>query len=162
MKRSFVLVSSLVFVPALVAPGADGVAEAAGRPLGHVRTPVAYHASAVGAPRRLHPQKARLARRLHAALRHELAGLERGGVVVPQARPLHVRSLIRRQPHRHATRAVQATYSLDELSGGQNVVASGPGEPAYAQADSVGNTVDVWTDPQGRVRHAITVEPGVR
>lgn len=74
-----------------------------------------------------HAQKIRLVRRPHAAL-----------------------------PRHHGTRAVRATYSLDDLTSSQNVVVAPPGEQEYARADAVGNTVDVWTDRQGHVQHTIS------
>jgi hypothetical protein len=128
MKRgSFIVVSSLTLASGLVAAGP---AQAVGSP-GRLRA----HSTVA---RKLQPRKTRLARRLHAALRHELGA----------ARPL------RRPPHRHAGRT--ATYSLDELSRSENVVTSAPTEPAYTRVDASGGSVDLWTDPQGHVRYTIT------
>jgi hypothetical protein len=134
MKRvSFVL--SFTLASGLVA---SGIAPA------QAASPPAHRAT--GTSQRLHPQKIRLARRPHAALRHEFGAAS--------ARLPHVRVLVQRLPHRHGTRA--ATYSLDELSHSSNVIASGPGEAGYTQVDSAGGTVHLWTDPQGRVKYTIS------
>lgn len=135
-SRSFVLVLVLGLG---ASPAAGGVAQAAVSPPGQVRAPVAYHAGA-----RTHPQKTRLARRLHAALRHEL---NRGHATfgVPTVRW----ETVRRLPHRRGTHA--ATYALDQLSSSRNVVTSSPDGPTYTEVDTTGGDLDVWTDRQGRI-----------
>jgi hypothetical protein len=151
-RRTVFLVSSLALASGAAAAGA-GVAQAGTRPLGPARVSVTHQVSAVRAAPRLRPQKLRLARRLHTALRHELGSLA-------PAQVLHVRAAVRRLPHHHGTRA--ATYSLDELSRSRNVVASAPGASEYTRVDSTGGTVDLWTDPQGRVRYTLSADPAAR
>jgi hypothetical protein len=140
MKRgSFVLVLGLG-----ASLGGGGVAHAAVSPLGQVRVPVAYH---VGA--RMHPQKTRLARRLHAALRNEFNRTHATFGV-----PTIQREAVRRLPHRRGTH--MATYALDQLSRSRNVVTSSPDGPAYTEVDTTGGDLDVWTDRQGRVHQRIS------
>jgi hypothetical protein len=139
MKRgTFVLVLGLG-----ASLGGGGVAHASVSPLGQVRVPVAYHAGA-----RTHPQKTRLARRLHAALRRELNRTRALGVPAVQ------REAVRRLPHRRGTHA--ATYALDQLSTSRNVVTSSPDGPAYTEVVTTGGDLDVWTDRQGRVHQTIS------
>jgi hypothetical protein len=141
MKRG-----SLVLVLGLGASlGGGGVAHASVSAPGQVRVTVAYH---VGA-QQMHPQKTRLARRLHAALRHSLNGTHATFGV-----PTVHREAVRRLPHRRGTHA--ATYSLDQLSSSQNVVASSPDGPVYTKIDTTGGDLDVWTDRQGRIHQTIS------
>jgi hypothetical protein len=143
MKRgSFILV--LGFGASL---GGAGVAHASVSPLGQVHVPAAYH---VGA--RMHPQKTRLARRLHAALGHELNRMHATFGV-----PTIQREAVRRLPHRRGTHA--ATYALDQLSRSSNVVTSGPAGQAYTKVDTTAADLDVWTDRQGRVHQTTRPSP---
>jgi hypothetical protein len=119
--------------------GAGGVAQAAVSPPGQVRVPVANHTGV-----RTRPQKNRLARRLHAALRSELNRAHATFGV-----PTVHREAVRRLPHRRGTHT--ATYALDQLSSSRNVVTSSPDGPEYSEVDMTGGDLDVWTDRQGRV-----------
>jgi hypothetical protein len=137
MKRgSFVLVLGLG-----ASLGGGGVAHAAGAPHARLR---AYH---VGA--RMHPQKTRLARRLHAALGHELNRMH-ATLGVPTVQ----REAVRRLPHRRGTHT--ATYVLDELSRSRNVVTASPDGRAYTEVVTTGGDLDVWTDRQCRVHQAVS------
>lgn len=89
------------------------------------------------------PGKGKLARRPHTALRGEFTA----------ARQAHV--VVRRLPHRGPARGRATTYSLD-LSRVQNRVASRTNETGYTQVDAVRDSVDVWTDRRGHVRHTIS------
>jgi hypothetical protein len=88
------------------------------------------------------PAKGKLARRLHTALRGEFAA----------ARPVH---LVRRLPHHAPARRRATTYSLD-LSRVQNRVASRTNETGYTRVETVRDSVDVWTDRAGHVRHTVS------
>jgi hypothetical protein len=124
--------------------GAGGVAQAAVSPPGQVRVPVANHTGV-----RTRPQKTRLARRLHAALRSELNRAHATFGV-----PTVHREAVRRLPHRRGTHV--ATYTLDQLSSSRTVVTSSPDGPAYTEVDTTGGDLDVWTDRQGRVHQRIS------
>ena len=140
MKRgSFVLVLGLG-----ASLGGGGVAQASVSSLGQGRMPGAYHAGA-----RTHPQKSRLARRLHAALRHELDRTPATFGV-----PTVQRGVVRRLPHRRGTHA--ATYTLDQLSRSQNVVTSSPDGSTYTEVETAGGDLDVWTDRQGRLHQTFS------
>jgi len=89
------------------------------------------------------PGKGKLARRLHTALRGEFTA----------ARQAHV--AVRRLPHHGPERGRATTYSLD-LSRVQNRVASRTNETGYTRVDAVRDSVDVWTDRRGHVRHTIS------
>ncbi|GAB2808563.1 hypothetical protein GCM10027176_11930 [Actinoallomurus bryophytorum] len=140
MKRgSFILV--LGFGASL---GSAGVAHASVPPLGQVRVPGAYHAGA-----RMHPQKIRLARRLHAALGHELTRMH-----VTFGVPTIQREAPRRLPHRRGAHV--ATYALDQLSRSSNVITSSPDGQSYTRVDTSAADLDVWTDRQGRVHQTFS------
>ena len=109
-----------------------------------VRVPVANHTGV-----RTRPQKTRLARRLHAALRSEMNRAHATFGV-----PTVHREAVRRLPHRRGTHV--ATYTLDQLSSSRTVVTSSPDGPAYTEVDTTGGDLDVWTDRQGRVHQRIS------
>ena len=164
-------VSSLGLASVLLVPAASGtgrvaragvaVPEEVAMSVAHPTA--AYRVTHADALRRLRlrASKDRLTRRLRGALRREFAGAwpdrRRGGVLdVATTRAAHARRIVRGLPHRDEMRAIPAEYSLDDLSRVQNRVASRTSGIGYSQIKVVQDRVDVWTDRQGRVRHAIS------